>query len=256
MSSHLAPLLVSVELTPEQRALIFEKTGLELGMLPFESDADVVRCRFGEITLRVTRGVFTPAPVTRRLLDLVREAAATYRRPVVVDVGTGCGAVALALSASMPRAEVVATDTSEVAVACARRNRDRLRLRRVSIRRGSLLAPVPRRLRGKVAVIAGNLPYVPPEFSEAASQMFPQATAIGLGADGLDLPRQLARDAREFLVPGGSLVLQMADAQWPVFMAELRSLGYDDPVLSDPRPERPVVGRARWRGLAKPTRST
>lgn len=248
MPTAMAPLLVCLELTPAQRALIFEKTGLELGTLPFETDADVVRCRFGGIELRVTRGVFTPAPATRPMLDLVRKTAARHQRPIVVDVGTGCGAVALALAAAMPRAEIVATDTSELAVTCARRNRDRLRLRNVSIRRGSLLAPVPGRLRGRVAVIGGNLPYVPPEFRESASHVFPEATAIGLGADGLDLPRHLARDAREFLVAGGSLVLQMADSQWPVFAADLRSLGYDDPVLTNPGPKRPVVGIARWPG--------
>ena len=248
-------LLVAVELTPEQRALILQKTGLQLGVVPFESDADVIRCQFGGITLRVTRGVFAPAPATRRLFDVVREAAAPYRRPIVVDVGTGCGAVALALAAAIPRAEVVAIDLSEPAVACARRNRDRLRLRNVSVRRGSLVAPVPDRLRGKVAVIAGNLPYIPPEFSEAALATFPAGTAVGLGPDGLDLQRQLAVAARDFLVPGGSLVLQMTDFQWPAFTPELRSLGYDEPVLRDPLPQRPVVGRARWTGWAKPTRS-
>ena len=255
MSSHLAPLLVSVQLTPEQRALIFEQTGLELGILPFETDADVVRCRFGGIILRVTRGVFAPTPATGRLLDLVREEAAGYRRPVVVDVGTGCGALALALSAAMPRTQVVATDTSADAVTCARRNRDRLRLRNVSVRRGSLLAPVPSRLRGRVAVIAGNLPYIPPEFSDAALRMFPEKTAVGLGSDGLDLVRQLASAARDWLVPGGLLVLQMAGFQWPSFTSELVGLGYDEPVLSDDQASRPVAGQARWPGQAKPQRS-
>jgi release factor glutamine methyltransferase len=169
----------------------------------------------------------------------------------VVDVGTGCGAVALALSAALPRATVLAIDTSEAAVACARRNRDRLRLRNVSIRRGSLLTPAPRRLRGRVAVIAGNLPYLPPELGEAALRTFPPGTALGLGRDGLDLPRELAATARDFLVAGGSLVLQMADFQWPPFSDELRSLGYDAPVLHDPLPKRPVVGRARWPGWSR-----
>ena len=248
MSSSLAPLMVALELTPEQRALIFEKTGLQLGVLPFESDAPFVRCEFGGITLRVTRGVFTPTPATRPLLELVRKAAAAHRRPIVVDVGTGCGAVGLAVAASLPRAQVVAVDLSERAVACARRNRDRLRLRNVSIRRGSLLAPVPSRLRGRVAVIAGNLPYVPPEFTEAALQTFPEGTALGLGPDGLDLQRELASAARDFLVPGGSLVLQMVDFQWPKFTRVLHNLGYDEPVLRDPLVKGPVVGRMRWPG--------
>jgi len=78
--------------------------------------------------------------------------------------------------------------------------------------------------------------------------MFPEGTALGLGTDGLDLQRELASAARDFLVPGGSLVLQLVDFQWPAFTRDLRKLGYDEPVLRDPQVRRPVVGRIRWPG--------
>lgn len=243
-----SPLFVPLQLTPEQRELIRQRTGLTIATLPVEADVAVLRCRFAGITLRVNRGVFTPSAITERLFDLVREAVIGQRRPVIVDVGTGCGAVALALAAALPRASIFATEISETALACARRNRDRLQLRNVTVRGGSLLSPLPHRILGRVSVIAANVPYVPPHLSEAFRHSFPAGTAIGPGADGLDLVRALARSARDFLLPGGSLVLQLAGHQWEPFSEELRALGYDVPRTDQSLPNAPVAGCARWSG--------
>lgn len=241
-------LFVPLQLTPEQRELIRQRTGLTIATLPVEADVAVVRCRFAGITLRVNRGVFTPSATTERLFELVREAVIGQRRPVIVDVGTGCGAVALALAAALPRASIFATEISETALACARRNRDRLRLHNVTVRGGSLLSPLPRRIRGKVSAIAANVPYVPPRLTEALGHTFPAGTAIGFGADGLDLVREVARSARNYLVPGGSLVLQLAGYQWEPFSDELRALGYEVTRTDQPAPNAPVARRVHWSG--------
>ena len=243
-----SPLFVPLQLTPEQRELIRQRTGLTLATLPVEADVAVVRCRFAGITLRVNRGVFTPSATTERLFELVREAVSGRRRPIIVDVGTGCGAVALALATALPRASIFATEISQIALACTRRNRARLQLRNVTVRGGSLLSPLPRRLRGEVSVIAANVPYVPPRLSEALEHSFPVGTAIGQGTDGLDLVRELARGARDFLVAGGSLVLQLAGFQWEPFSDELRALGYEVPRMDQPPPNTAVAGRIHWPG--------
>jgi release factor glutamine methyltransferase len=243
-----SPLFVPLQLTAEQRELIRQRTGITIATLPFAADVPLVKCRFGGITLRVNRGVFTPSAATERLFELVREAVTGRRRPIIVDVGTGCGAVALALAAALPHASLFATEISDIALACARRNRDRLGLRNVSVRGGSLLSPLPRRLLGKVSAIAANIPYVPPGLSDAVRHAFPEGTAIGKGSDGLDLVRELVRDAREFLVAGGSLGLQLAGFQWAPFAVELRDLGYDVPTWREPLPNAPVVGIIRWAG--------
>jgi release factor glutamine methyltransferase len=245
---NLAPLLVSLQLTPEQQELIRERTGLTLRTLPYESAAAVARYRFAGIELRVNRGVFSPSPATERAVGLVLEVARGYSHPLVVEVGTGCGAVALAVAAALPDASVIATEISKTAVECARRNRDRLRLRNVSFRCGSLLAPVPKRLRGKISVIVANLPYIPPDLRDSAEGFFPAGTAIGLGEDGLDLVRDVAKGAGEFLQPGGSLVLQLAGFQWTQFGEELRGLGYEVPPTSVAIANAPTAHRVFWPG--------
>jgi len=245
-----APLFVFLQLTPAQRALIRQQTGIDVAALPVESRGDVVRCTFGGLTLRVKRGVFAPTTTTERLFDLVREAASGHRHPVIVDVGTGCGALALATAAAFPDATVLATEISDVALACARQNRARLALHNVTILGGSLLSRLPRRLRGKVAVIAANIPYVPPSMNDVVKTAFPVGTAVGTGADGLDLVRELARAAREFLVDGGALVLQMAGFQLTTFTEELRALGYRVPTSDKSLPNGPAVVWVRWQGKA------
>jgi release factor glutamine methyltransferase len=241
-----APLMLRVQLTDDQSRHIFDQTGHSLSAILYKSAASEVRCHFGGIPLRVPRGVFVPAATTEQLLHAAIDAASAFTRPTIVDVGTGCGAVALAAANALPRASVIATDVSNLALRAARANRTRLRLRNVRFVYGSLLTPLPRRLKRKVSVVVANVPYVPPPLADAVERAFPQGSAIGRGKDGLDLVRELAEEARTFLMPSGSLVLQLADFQWVGFSAELVSLGYGAPELQPQAIGAPVAGRMVW----------
>lgn len=243
-----APLLHRVQLTEDQARQIRDQTGHSISAILYESAAPEVRCYFGGIPLRVPRGVFVPAATTEHLLHAAIHAASAFTRPTIVDVGTGCGAVALAAANALPRASVIATDVSRLALRAARANRTRLRLRNVRLVYGSLLTPLPRRLKGKVAVVVANVPYIPPPLADAVERAFPEGSAIGRGKDGLDLIRELAREARKFLMPGGSLVLQLADFQWAGFGTELLALGYEAPELQHQASDAPVAGRMVWPG--------
>lgn len=243
----LETLLLAIQLTAEQREQIERQTGITTAVLPYESTAAVVRCRFGGISLRVARGVFAPLPGTERLLEAARRTAVGHEHGVtIVDVGTGCGAVALALATELPNASIFATDISELAIRCARRNRTRLGLHNVTFRCGSLVEPLPRRLRGKVDTMVANVPYVPPRLRDQIGDAFPAGTALGTEEDGLGLVRALAKESRRFLVAGGSLVLQLASYQWIDFRSELGMLGYSVPELRLPGHVAPVIGRAIW----------
>jgi release factor glutamine methyltransferase len=242
------PLLFRLELTDDQQRQIREQTGYSIAALPYESSAAEVRMQFGGVTLHVPRGVFVPSATTERVFEAAVAAAEPWAHPLLIDVGTGCGAMALAAAHALPAATVYATDIVDAALQAARRNRIRLGLRNVRFARGSLLAPIPRRLRGQVSVIAANVPYVPPILADSLAGMFPAGSAIGVGADGLGLVRDLASTARHFLAPGGSLVLQLADFQWPTFRIALAALGYEAPELSVRSDPGPVAGRLVWPG--------
>ena len=191
-----------------------------------------------------------PTESSERTFEVAREAAAeataNERNAVIVDVGTGAGAIALAIAHALPRTFVFGTEVSLPALRAARQNRARLRIRNVRFALGSLLSPLPRRLRGDVAVIVANVPYLPPDRLAEASRAFPDGTAIGTEADGLGLVRQLLRGARTLLRPGGSLVLQVADFQWPALAMEAASLGYAAPRRASSDRSGPIAGRLVW----------
>ena len=120
------------------------------------------RVKFGGIVLEVGPDIFVPRGLAE---SLAAEAARVLGSGpgVVVDVGTGCGPVALAVASAAPEAEIHATEISRRALFWAARNRRRLGASRVHFHRGSLLDPLPERLRGRVRVMTANVPYVPLE---------------------------------------------------------------------------------------------
>ncbi len=184
-----------------------------------------IRCRLAGVEVTAEPGVFVPTPDADLLVALAAERLEGTSKPIVVEVGTGCGAIALALAAGRADADVRAIELDPVAVRSARRNARRLRLERVRVYGGSLLDPLPPDLHGRVDVIVANLPYYPAR-DYASIGSVPRGTILGVGEDGLDLVRQLARAAGAFLRADGRLVLQMFAWQWESLGPELVALGY------------------------------
>lgn len=171
--------------------------------------------------IAVDTGVFVPR---RRTEFLVRQAAAllgTWRivpgpgraAPVVVDLCCGSGAVGAALAALAGPAELHCADIDPTAVACARTNVLPLG---GEVHEGDLYAPLPAGLRGRVRLLAVNAPYVPSADIETMPQEArvhePRACLDG-GADGLEVQRRVAAGAREWLVPGGHVLIETSRRQ-------------------------------------------
>ncbi len=159
-------------------------------------------------------GVLIPRPETEHLveavLDLYRERPQQLR---IVDVGTGSGCVALALAHELPEAEIHATEISEAALEIARANAVRLGLeRRVMFDHTDLLDGVD----GPFDVVASNPPYVgESEYDKVQLEVrkFEPRCAVFAGADGMDVIRRLAPQARDVLKPGGVLALEIGYSQ-------------------------------------------
>jgi release factor glutamine methyltransferase len=194
-----------------------------------------IRCRVAGVEVLAEPGVFVPTPDADHFVDMALERVDGLTKPTIVEVGTGCGAIALALAHARSDAEVHATDLFPAAVRSARNNARRLALDRVCFYRGSVLDPLPAGLGGRVDVIIANLPFYP-ERNYASIGSVPRETIQGAGEDGLDLLRQLARDAIRLLRPEGRLLLQMFARQWETLFLELTDLGYrpGSPRLSGP----------------------
>jgi len=130
---------------------------------------------------------------------------------VIVDLCCGAGAIGAALAAAVDRSEVHAADIDPAAVRCARQN-----LPGGHVYQGDLYAPLPAGLRGRVAILAANVPYVP---SEQIGYLPPEAraheprAALDGGPDGLDLLRRVVAGAAGWLAPGGHLLSEISEHQ-------------------------------------------
>jgi len=163
---------------------------------------------FWSRSLRVTPDVLIPRPETEVLVQLAAKLAP--RR--AADIGIGSGAIALALALELPEVEIAGVDVSEAALAVARENLTAHGVaERVSLACGRGLAP----LQGRFDVIVSNPPYVPSGELERLAPELRHEPRIALdgGPDGLDVIRELASTAREKLVPGGHLLLEIAADQ-------------------------------------------
>ncbi|MEU4873104.1 putative protein N(5)-glutamine methyltransferase [Streptomyces sp. NPDC021608] len=168
---------------------------------------------FHGLRVGVGPGVFVPRRRTEFLVD--QALAAVPHASVVVDLCCGSGAVGAALAASLGAVELHACDIDPVAVACARRN---LAEHGGHAHTGDLFAALPGRLRGRVDILAANVPYVPtdevPLLPSEAREHEP-LTALDGGCDGLDVLRRVAAEAPLWLAPGGRLLVETSERQAP-----------------------------------------
>src|SRR5580765_5175147 len=166
---------------------------------------------FCGLRITVAPGVFVPR---RRTEILVRQAAALARPgDVIVDLCCGAGAIGAALAAAVEEAEVHAADIDPAAVRCARQN-----LPGGRVYQGDLYAPLPAGLRGRIAILAANVPYVPSEeigFLPPEARAHEPRAALDGGADGLDVLRRVAAGAAGWLAPGGYLLSETSERQAP-----------------------------------------
>ena len=167
---------------------------------------------FCGLRIVVAPGVFVP----RRRTELLVRLAAPLLRP-------GAAAVATALAAAVPGLALHAVDVDPAAVACARRS-----LVAGRVYEGDLDAPLPADLRGRVAVVVANAPYVPTDsialMPHEARDHEPRVALDG-GTDGVDVQRRVAAAAPRWLAPGGSLLIETSEQQASLTAAAATAAG-------------------------------
>lgn len=228
-------------------------------------DAMIERVRIGEplqyvlghwsfrtLDLMIDRRVLIPRPETELVAGAAIEAARALlrdgvERPLrVADLGTGSGAIGLSLAAELPRtsSEVWLTDVSLDALDVARANTAGLGIAAAGVRfaHGSWFEPLPDSLRGRFGVIVSNPPYIAhdDERVESGVRDWEPASALFADDEGLADVRVLAEHAVEWLLPGGSLVLEIGSGQGDAVATLLTAGG-----LVDVRIERDPAGHDR-----------
>jgi release factor glutamine methyltransferase len=168
---------------------------------------------FFGLPFKVTRDVLIPRPETEHLVEKVLSLAANFEKLRIVDVGTGSGAIAVTLAHKLPDAQVTAIDISPAALAIARGNAELNGVaERVRFLEGDLFAPV---VGEEFEIVVSNPPYVAESDRESLDvevRDYEPALALFAGR-GLDIYRRLIPGARDRLVPGGYLAMEIGYGQ-------------------------------------------
>ena len=233
-----AALLIATAGSPEELDAMVERRAAGLPLEQVLGWAE-----FCGLRIAVDPGVFVPRRRTEFLVEqallLIRgdsilpdppgpviqgEPLGTVARPgaIVVDLCCGAGAIGAALAAAVEHAEVHAVDLDPVAVRCARRNVPG------HVYQGDLYQPLPARLRGRVAILAANVPYVPTgeiAFLPPEARAHEPRVALDGGPDGLDVLRRVAAGAPDWLAPGGYLLIETSERQAPLAAAAFQASG-------------------------------
>lgn len=127
----------------------------------------------------------------------------------VLDLCTGSGCLAILAAHAFPEAAVDAIDVSPDALAVAKRNVADYGLEpRLTLIESNLFAAIPGK---RYDLIISNPPYVNAESMATLPQEYrcEPELALASGEDGLDLVRQMLKEAREHLNPNGLLIVEI-----------------------------------------------
>ncbi|MCD8156869.1 MAG: peptide chain release factor N(5)-glutamine methyltransferase [Clostridiales bacterium] len=195
-------------------------TGVQEFMgLPFEVNEHVLIPRqdtelLAEQALEILRG-WTAA-----------EDAAQIQNPRVLDLCTGSGCIAVCLKTLCPQAAVWASDVSPEALAVAKGNAAVNRAE-VHFTESNLFSEIS----GAFHMIVSNPPYVP---SGEIPSLMPEVRdhepmlALDGEEDGLEFYRRIARECRDFLLPGGWLLFEIGWNQGDDVSELMRENGFSD----------------------------
>ena len=185
----------------------------------------VGEAEFYGFPFRITRDVLVPRPETEHVVEKAIALARGLASPRMVDVGTGSGAIAIALAHELPHAGLTAIDLSAPALEIAKENARRNGVAdRIRFMRGDLLAPVAGE---QFDLVVSNPPYVATAERDTLAvevRDYEPPMALFAGEDGLSIHRRLIWQARDVLVPGGFVVLEIgcnqADAVSSLLLGE------------------------------------
>ena len=182
---------------------------------------------FWGMTLAIEPAVLVPRSDSETVIEVVlavRPERATTTR--ILDLCTGSGALALALAKEYPAAHVIATELSPGAAAVARSNAGRNAFgTRVEVREGDLFAPVAGE---RFQLIVANPPYIPSAVIATLSAEVKREPVMALdgGADGLVFYDRICATARDYLEPGGALVVEHGYDQAETVHARFVAAGF------------------------------
>jgi release factor glutamine methyltransferase len=173
----------------------------------------------------VEQGILCPRPDTEVLIEAALDQIERrgYRR--IHDLCTGSGCIALTLALENRELRVSASDISSTSESVFEKNRNNLCAGNVKFRLASLL----KGLEGPLDLIVSNPPYLTTvETEDRMDQNWREpALALDGGEDGLDLIREIIRDAPLLVNKKGMLMMEADPRQMDEMERLMGAAGFD-----------------------------
>lgn len=180
---------------------------------------------FWSMPLKVTPDTLIPRPETEKLVEIALELLKDRPRANILDLGTGSGAIALALARERPDWDISASDKSLAALQIAKENALLSEVKHVKFFHSDWFTKLPEK---QYDAILSNPPYVAendPHLQQGDVRFEPRTALVG-GKDGLRDLRYLIITSRDYLLPGGLLLLEHGYDQKSALASILYDAGY------------------------------
>jgi release factor glutamine methyltransferase len=209
----------------------------------------VGRKEFFTLEFEVNSSVLIPRPESEFVVMECLRLAKPMARPRAVDLGTGSGNIAVAVAQQHADAQVTGVDTSPDALAVARRNAARHGVAdRIRFLKGDLFEPIPAGER--FDFVLSNPPYIAHEDINrlpVGVRDYEPHLALDGGPGGYVVFDRLVADARNYLEPGGYLIVEIGAPQEERTRRQITLLaGYQLAETIHDYSGHPRVLQARW----------
>lgn len=189
------------------------------------------------LTLKTDRRALIPRPETEQLVQMVLDTADIWKEgsPRIYDVGTGTGCIAISFAVEKPGCKVTAVDIEEAALSLALENAARYGLAdTINFVHGRNCAEAEP---ASLSAVVSNPPYIASKVVDGLPDLireFEPRSALDGGPDGLDIIRDVVKDAAIVLKPGGWCFLEIGDDQGEAVRGIMEDAGFSEiSVLSD-----------------------
>jgi release factor glutamine methyltransferase len=200
------------ELSAEEQKRFHEILGRRTGREPLQYITG--RQEFYGLDFTITKDVLIPRPETEMLVAKSVELLGKVDRPRFAEIGVGSGCISIAILANVPGSTAVGADISQAAIDVARKNAIKHNVSdRLGLIESNVFASFPP---GRFDLIVSNPPYVPAvdiDGLQPEVRAFEPHIALTDGADGLSIVKSIVDASPDFLVPGGSLLIEFGFGQ-------------------------------------------
>jgi release factor glutamine methyltransferase len=185
---------------------------------------------FMGLSFKVNEHTLIPRPETELLVEKAISTLKGKKKAVVADICSGSGNIAVSIAKFADVDRVYASDVSESALVTAQDNVFRHGLAaKVILKRGNLFAALEgEHLENGIDLIVSNPPYVALEESGQLAPELKYEPRIALfgGNDGLEFYGRIAADAKKYLKPKGTLIIELNAQRSPAIREIFEKAGY------------------------------